>query len=98
MRRHGEPPSLRVPKHDVTRPVLFVIDTQPVGNNLQIFNPPVAWITPHFGDELRRVRHNIWYHMRYHQVSEHPDLPWPIAISLQTNGVARFEIVAPTRI
>jgi hypothetical protein len=55
---HGEPPSLSVPKHDVTRPVLVVIDAQAVGNNLQILNPPVAWITPHFGDELRRVRHN----------------------------------------
>ena len=55
MRWHGEPPSLSVPKHDVTRPVLIVIDAQAVGNNLQILNPPVAWITPHFGDELRRV-------------------------------------------
>ncbi len=58
MRWHGEPPSLVVPKDDVTRPVLIVIDAQPIGNNLQIVNPPVAWITPHFGNELRRVRHN----------------------------------------
>ena len=55
---HGEPPGLGVPKHDVTRSVLIVIDTQPAGNNLQILNPPIAWITAHFGNKLRRVRHN----------------------------------------
>ena len=58
MRWHGKPASVDVPKHDVTRPVLIVIDAQPAGNNFQILDPPVAWITPHFGDELRRVRHN----------------------------------------
>ena len=38
--------------------MLIVIDAQTVGNNLQILNAPVAWVTPHFGDDLLRVRHN----------------------------------------
>jgi hypothetical protein len=61
-----------MPKHDVTRPVLIVIDAQPAGNNFQILNPPVARITTHFGDEFRRVDTRIWYHMRYHTVMELP--------------------------
>jgi len=61
-----------MPKHDVTRPVLIVIDAQPAGNSLQILDPPVAWIAPHLGEELRRIRHIAWYHMRYHAANSAP--------------------------
>jgi hypothetical protein len=36
IRWHEEPPSLGVPKNDVTRSVLIVVDAQPAGNNPQI--------------------------------------------------------------
>src|SRR5579885_201284 len=58
VRRHGKPPSLGVPKHDVAGSVLVMIDTQPVGDDLQVLNPPVTRVAPHFGDEFRRVRHD----------------------------------------
>jgi len=47
-----------MPKHDVARPALIVIDAQTSGNNFQILNPPIPRIASHFGDELRRVRHD----------------------------------------
>lgn len=52
---NGEPPGSGVPEHDMAGPVLIVIDAQTARYDLQVLNPPVVRIAPHFGDELRRV-------------------------------------------
>jgi len=76
MCRHGEPPSLGVPKHNVTRAVLIVIDAQPAGNDLQVLNPPVAWIAPHFlAMSFAAFDTTTWYHMRYHAAGGVPTSP-----------------------
>ncbi|HEY4361804.1 MAG TPA: hypothetical protein VGN17_12570 [Bryobacteraceae bacterium] len=47
-----------MPENDMARPVLIVIDAQTVGHNPQILDSPVARMTPHFGEKLRRARHH----------------------------------------
>ena len=55
MRGNGEPPCSGVPENDVACPVLIVIDAQAARDHLQILDPPIARIPPHFGDKFRRV-------------------------------------------
>jgi hypothetical protein len=55
VRGNGKTPSLGVPKNDMTRSVLIVIDAQAPRDHPQIFDPPIARIPPHFCDKFRRV-------------------------------------------
>jgi hypothetical protein len=59
VRRNREPACNGVPKHDMTSPVLIVIDAHAAGDSLQIVNPLVSWIPLHLGDNFRRIRHNL---------------------------------------
>jgi hypothetical protein len=50
-------PCSGMPENDMACPVLVVIDAQAARDHLQILDPPIARIPPHFGDKFRRVRH-----------------------------------------
>jgi hypothetical protein len=50
MRRHRKAPTSDVPEHDMTGPVVIMIDAHAPCDYLHIVNPPVARITPHLGD------------------------------------------------
>jgi hypothetical protein len=55
MRRNGEPPGSGMPENNMACPMLIVIDAQAARDHLQILNPPIARIPPHFGGKFRRV-------------------------------------------
>ena len=55
MRGNREPPGRGVPENHMACSVLIVIDAQAARNHLQIVDPPIARIPPHFGDQFRRV-------------------------------------------
>jgi hypothetical protein len=55
MRGNREASCRGVPENDVACPMLIVIDAQAARHYLQILDPPIAWIPPHFGDKFRRV-------------------------------------------
>jgi hypothetical protein len=40
-------------ENHVARSVLIMIDAKVARNHLQILDPPIARIPPHFGDQLR---------------------------------------------
>ncbi len=55
MRGNGETPRGSVSENHAACSVLIMIDAQATRDHLQILDPPIARIPPHFGDQLRRV-------------------------------------------